>query len=156
MHSSLTHRLQNQYDQIDLIISNCSETYVKYRHRLNKWSIHEHLAHLARYHEVFAERLNQILTVSSPSFERYVAEQDVQFTKWLNPKLETSDIISQTKKKRAELYTQLLQLSALQLQRIGIHPKLGKLTIEEWTQFFLFHESHHFYAIFKMIHEFKV
>src|SRR5260370_19695292 len=41
-----------------------------------KWSANDHLAHLARYHEVFLERIDRILKEKSPALSRYLADKD--------------------------------------------------------------------------------
>ena len=41
-----------------------------------KWSAHEQLAHLARYHQVFLQRIDRILSEQAPEFPRYRAEYD--------------------------------------------------------------------------------
>src|SRR6201993_1513189 len=47
-----------------------------------KWSACENLAHLGRYHEIFLERLERILTERNPAFERYRAEDDPGWEAW--------------------------------------------------------------------------
>src|SRR6516164_7833719 len=47
-----------------------------------KWSANEHLAHLARYHEVFLRRMEHILAEPCPAFERYCAEDDPEWGAW--------------------------------------------------------------------------
>jgi hypothetical protein len=32
----------------------------------------------------------------------------------------------------------------------GTHPKFGVLTIPGWTEFFLLHEAHHLFTIFRL------
>ena len=36
---------------------------------------------------------------------------------------------------------------------IGHHPKYGALTLVEWTEFFLLHEAHHLFTLFKLLNE---
>ena len=56
---------------------------------------------------------------------------------------------------REKIYNLIHHLPPDKLDRIGIHPKFGKLTISEWTEFFLLHEAHHLYAIFQLAHSAK-
>jgi len=41
-----------------------------------EWAARENLAHLARYHEVFINRIRGILTEDAPHLGRYRAEED--------------------------------------------------------------------------------
>ena len=115
----------------------------------DKWTVHEHLAHLGRYHEVFIERLNLILIGDNPELPRYVAKLDAAFTSWTN--LSTNRIIEKTIILRKEL-RQLIEKNMNSLKSCsGRHPHFGSMTFLEWLHFFLLHESHHIYSIFRMI-----
>jgi Protein of unknown function (DUF1569) len=41
------------------------------------------------------------------------------------------------------------------LKKTGTHPAFGILTIEQWLNFFLLHEAHHLFTIFKLASEFQ-
>src|SRR5579871_719322 len=47
-----------------------------------KWSAHEQLAHLARYHQIFIQRIDRILSEQVPEFPRYRAEDDSEWPAW--------------------------------------------------------------------------
>src|SRR5579859_4346294 len=47
-----------------------------------KWSAHEQLAHLARYHQIFLQRIERILSEQAPEFPRYRAEDDSEWPAW--------------------------------------------------------------------------
>lgn len=146
MNETQTHRLLNQYNQIDFLLANLSEYFLTKRHNPEKWSVHENLAHLGRYQEFFSERLERILTENEPQFGRYRAEEDAVFEIWTSKK--TFEIIIGTKQARRKIAEKLMSLNESQLTRTGIHPKLGKMDISGWVEFFLLHEHHHFYTIF--------
>ena len=139
-------KLQNQYSEVELLIGGLKEDFILKRHRPEKWLIHENLAHLGRYQEVFQSRINKILTDPTPVFNRYSAELDDHFIEWTAK--DHSTIIRHSKEFRMDMSEFLLSLSETQLSRQGIHSKLGPMNIEEWIQVFLLHESHHIYAIF--------
>lgn len=116
-----------------------------------KWSIHEHLAHLGCYQETFDHRITSILSSDqAPLFSRYRAEEDPTFPSWT--KLNTETILSKLIQKRLSLIKKLEKLNDIQWNKEGKHPKLGVLTLREWLQFFVLHESHHMYAIFVLSH----
>ena len=86
----------------------------------NKWSIHEHTAHLGRYHEVFLERLGRILDEDRPSLGRYRADGDSGFGSWT--KLSPEGVVEQLKARRAELLKFVKALNTDELTRTGAHP----------------------------------
>ena len=116
-----------------------------------KWSARENLAHLARYHQVFLERLENILTKDRPKFARYRAEDDREWPAWQS--LGTDTVQVRIRKLRDKVIAQLSQLSDEQLTRTGIHPALGEMNVMQWTEFFLLHEAHHLYAILFRLRE---
>lgn len=153
MNPSILYRIKNQYHQVDDLLYEVSQHFMCHRHKPGKWSIQENLAHLGRYHEVFNERLALILIDTTPIFERYKAEEDPLFRSWL--KLPVKQITAETKNYRKVLSEKVCKLDNQQAKRIGIHPKLGRLEVIDWIEFFLLHEAHHFYTIFWLLKEFK-
>ena len=67
MNTSTEYRLRNQYDQLEDLIHGLSAQFMVKRHEAEKWSIHENIAHLARYHEIFMDRTDRILMGGDPS-----------------------------------------------------------------------------------------
>ena len=66
-----------------------------------KWSAHEHLAHLARHHELMLERLRIILNEDRPTLARYRAETDPEWERWRSIPLE--EVLGLLKAQRVEL-----------------------------------------------------
>lgn len=116
----------------------------------NKWSILEHVAHLARYQEVFLQRLLLILSQENPELERYKADNDPAFPAW--QKLSQEEVLKKLKRSRLDLIDFFESLPVYEWDRLGTHPTLGALSMQEWLRFFLLHENHHLYAIFKIRH----
>jgi len=109
-----------------------------------RWSAHENLAHLARYHEVFLDRLGRILTEDRPNLGRYRAEDDPEASKWMA--LPTDGVLKRLESLRRELTAVVERLSPEQLGRTGVHPVLGEMPVPMWIEFFLLHEAHHLYV----------
>ena len=57
-----------------------------------EWSVHENLAHLARHHKVFLERLQRILNENTPELDRYRAEDDSAWPEWSD--LPTEEVLN--------------------------------------------------------------
>ena len=150
---TILYRVKHQYDQVLFLIHELPIEDLYKNHTPGKWSVFQNLAHLGRYQQVFLGRIHIILEEEVPVFSRYIAEQDKLFEKWKS--MSYNEVIEKTKNKRTEIYDFLASLTPEKTLKKGIHPKLGPLTIQEWTEFFLLHESHHFYTIFWICKEFR-
>ncbi len=153
MKAYIKDQLLSQHHQIPYLIKGFSEVFLIKRHQPEKWSIKENIAHLGRYQEIFLNRINLILKTENPQFGRYKAEKDSDFQKWLD--LNQEEILERLKRDRRKINELIFSLKNAQLQRKGTHPKFGTMDIVKWIEFFLLHESHHFYTIFRMAQEFK-
>jgi len=114
-----------------------------------KWSAHEQLAHLARYHQIFLQRIDRILTEQSPEFPRYRAEDDPEWPAWTS--LTTPQLLVRISSMRAKLMARLRSLNEEDFERTGVHPKFGAMSLSLWLEFFLVHEAHHLYAVLQMV-----
>jgi hypothetical protein len=113
-----------------------------------KWTPHQNLAHLARYQWLFHDRVQKIRTHTEPVFSRYIAEYDFHFQKW--EVLDRSNLLLDYKAGRKITNQLLHSCSRQEWERKGIHPIYGALTLKDWFKFFILHESHHMYTIFRM------
>jgi uncharacterized damage-inducible protein DinB len=114
-----------------------------------KWSAHEQLAHLARYHQIFLQRIDRILAEQSPEFPRYRAEDDSEWPAWRD--LSTQQLLARISSMRAKLMARLRSLSKEDFERTGVHPKFGEMSLSLWLEFFLVHEAHHLYAVLQLV-----
>ncbi len=152
MNQFLLIKLRTQYKEIEDLLADLSSEQVLKRPTTDKWSILENMAHLARYQEVFLQRLLLILSQENPTLERYKAENDPSFLSWQN--LSQSEVIQKLERSRLDLIDFFENLPAGEWDKVGTHPVLGALSIQEWMRFFLLHESHHLYTIFKNRHSY--
>jgi uncharacterized damage-inducible protein DinB len=114
-----------------------------------KWSALETLAHLARYQEIFLERLEKILKQENPAFSIYRAEQDPEWEAW--KRLAYKEVLAKLTSSREKLIAKLKSLSADDYARTGVHPRFGEMTLALWLEFFLAHEGHHLYAVLQQV-----
>jgi uncharacterized damage-inducible protein DinB len=114
-----------------------------------KWSAHEQLAHLARYHQIFLQRIERILTEQAPGFPRYRAEDDPEWTTWTS--MPAQQVLIRLSSMRIKLMAQLRSLSEEDFERMGIHPKFGEMSLSLWLEFFLVHEAHHLYVVLQLV-----
>lgn len=139
-------KLQTQHNWLSRFLTFDKTEILFYKQNPEKWSIHEHLAHLGRYQEIFEERLREIISGGNPNFDRYIAEKDKIFKEWVLK--DTKTILEDIFSKRSELIQILENCGNYEIHLKGCHPKLGKMDLEGWLDFFLLHETHHFYSIF--------
>jgi hypothetical protein len=114
-----------------------------------KWSAREHLAHITRMHGVCAARVRVILARDSPLLPPYRAEKDPTWRQWRA--LPGPELLGTAAGRRASLIETVRALSDPELARIGVHANLGPLALSGWLEFFLVHEAHHLYKIFKLV-----
>ena len=138
-------RLETQLEVIPVLLGGTTPKAVLFRPPSGKWSAHENLAHLARHHEVFLERLSRILAENGPKLERYRAEDDSDWPDW--SRLTTEEVLSRLRVFRTEIIHFIEGLSDEETNRVGIHPLFGEMSLSLWIEFFLLHEAHHLYVV---------
>ena len=148
--SSHLSRLYAQPEDLIQILSNIQPDMLEKEIQPGKWSIKANVAHLVRYQQETIQRVHSILKQWAPNIKRYVAEDDEEFPVVLS--LPTDALVMHMKGERMQFHNLLNSLTYEQLTRTGIHPVLGSLTLTEWIEFFLLHESHHMMTIFKLAH----
>jgi DinB family protein len=148
-------RLRTQLDVLPLILAGAAgdggvdAAAAEWRPAPGKWSAREQLAHLARHHEVTAERLRLILAEPEPALPRYRAEEDPEWPRWAALPLGT--ITSELTARRAELVASVAAIPPADLARRGVHPVLGAMPIPLWLEFFLLHEAHHLFVTMQLM-----
>ena len=154
MYPSLLARLNNQHESIAHLIQNLDTMRLTIEVIPGKWSIKDNIAHLATYQPIFLERVQVILTIDEPVFERYKADYDPEFEAWQQQTVPA--LLSRIEDDRKTIYDTISSLTPAEIHRTGIHKKFVALTITQWTEFFLFHEAHHLFTIFQLVHGTKV
>ena len=150
---SAINRVANQFDVLLKMIDSTEEELLRKRPETGKWSVYENLAHIGRYQEVFHDRINAIVLGKSPSFERYVAGEDPGFLTWTD--LPAEKLISRFKEVRRILFRRIIELKPGEIACRGRHPVYGNMDLAWWTEFFLLHESHHLFIMFKLLASLK-
>ena len=134
-------RLRGQLDCLPILLQNLDDGALEKRPIPGKWSARENLAHLARYHEIFLQRLDRILNEDCPNLGRYSAEDDVEWPRWFL--LPADQVLSRMRELRARLIQRIESLSSAEASRSGTHSRFGRMSLVEWLEFFLLHEAHH-------------
>lgn len=151
MNENLKALLIHQYKMLDELLSNANKNIVVIKPDNGKWSVFENIAHLGRYNEIFLGRMEEIQHKNNPAFESYVADNEEGFIEWSGKSFELA--LADFYSSRETIIKFFESLSDEQLERVGTHAKFGELTTNEWLHFFLLHEAHHLFTIFKLIHQ---
>lgn len=151
LYKSLHNRLSSQHEAIPYIIAHTSFAQLNQRPLPEKWSAQDNIAHLARYQPIFTSRITAILKTDDMVFDRYSAENDPDFENWRQRPLAV--LLKTIESDRVILFDLITSLDEEQLRRTGVHKKYGNLTIVDWTEFFLLHEAHHMFTIFKLVNK---
>ena len=138
-------RLETQLEAIPLLLRGATSEAIMARPVSGQWSAHENLAHLARHHEVFLERLHRILDESTPRLGQYRAEEDSAWPEWSSLSIE--EVLIRLKALRVKIISLAKGLSRAEARRVGIHPLFGEMSLALWVEFFLLHEAHHLYVV---------
>jgi uncharacterized damage-inducible protein DinB len=153
MPSSISTRLQYQHKSLIDIIDGLSDEQIRRAIIPGKWSIFENIVHLVTYQHVFITRMKQILENTQPVFDRYTAEADPQFHD--NCAKSTREIMSDFITTRREMTAGILTFPETDFEKKGGHPLYGQMNMIQWLHFFLLHEAHHLFTIFKIAAELK-
>jgi len=151
--SSISTRLQYQHKSLLDIIDGLSDEQIRKAVYPGKWSIFENIVHLTTYQHILINRLKLILESDNPVFERYTAETDPQFHD--NCGKTTREIMQDLLTTRKEMAAGILSFDEPELIKTGTHPFFGKMTVLQWLDFFLLHEAHHLYTIFRLTAELR-
>ena len=142
-------RLQHQHESIIEINKGIGEQELRIRPATGKWSAFENMAHLAAYQPAFIERLKKIQKEDSPSFARYVAEEDPLFEECCA--MELGQLHEHLFTNRFLIGNLVSGLKEVELRKVGRHLVFGALDLTQWIEFFLLHEAHHLFTIFKLL-----
>jgi hypothetical protein len=151
--SSIATRLQFQHQSIRELTAGISPESLRYHVNPDKWSAFENVAHLAAYQPVFIDRLERLGREASPAFGRYVAENDPLFPNYLAKS--PDELLACIDNDRALIRSTLDRGGDAFLEKTGSHPLYGLLTVREWTEFFLLHEAHHLFTIFRLVQDLR-
>jgi len=139
-------RLRTQLSALPALIGGIPEEDLRARIG-GRWSVAENVAHLARHTNLTLERVERILAEDAPAFAPYRAEQDPEWPAWLARPFE--DSLARLHWSREALVARSRSLTEADLARIGRHERFGPLPLATWLEFYLAHEGHHLYVIFK-------
>lgn len=141
-------RLASQFDAWPAVVGDLASPRLERRPAEGKWNAREQLAHVTRMHGVCAARIRVILARDRPTLPPYRVERDTSWERWVQ--YSVPDLLAVAAGRRVDLMSMVRGLNDAAFDRVGVHAQLGPLPLSEWLEFFLVHEAHHLYAIFKL------
>ncbi len=153
MPSSISTRLQYQHKSLLEILDGLSDEQIRLQLNAGKWSIFENIVHLQTYQHIFLSRIQKILDEQTPIFTSYTAEADPLFHE--NCALSSREVMHDLLTIRKDFSASVLSYKETDLVKEGYHSVYGKMNLIQWLNFFLLHEAHHLFTIFKIGAELK-
>jgi len=151
--SSISTRLHYQHKSLLDLIDGLTDEQVRRQVFPGKWSVFENIVHLQTYQHVFIKRIKQILEQDNPIFSRYTAEGDPDFLD--NCSKSTREIMQDLITIRKDMAAGIALFKEEDFSKMGQHPAFGQMNILQWLNFFLLHEAHHLFTVFKLAAELK-
>jgi uncharacterized damage-inducible protein DinB len=151
--SSISTRLQYQHKTLVDLIDGFSDEQIRSNVMPGKWSIFENIVHLVTYQHIFIARVKIIVENSQPVFERYFPDTDPEFIE--NCKRSTREIMQDFISTRKEMAAEIIALPEADFDKKGTHTAFGEMSLTMWLHFFLLHEAHHLFTIFKLAAQLK-
>lgn len=148
LYPALVCRLKTQHLAVAEIVKHVDELRLNHQPEPGKWSIKDNIAHLVSYQLVFIGRVHQMLKGDTPVFSAYRADDEADFAE--AQAMPLTELLNKINGNRRQILELITNLPDDQLSLKGTHPKYGTLMITEWTEFFLLHEAHHLFTIFKL------
>ena len=146
--SSISTRMQYQHKSLIDHIDGLSDEQIRRRPIAGKWSVFEFIVHLTTYQHLFIDRIKQILSEDNPSFPRYIAEKDPSFHDYCGKT--SHEVMKDLLGTRKDMVAKFLTLNPEDYSRTGYHQTYGTMNVLQWMNFFLLHEAHHLFTIFKL------
>lgn len=151
--SAISTRLHYQHKVLVEVIDGLSDEQIRRQLIPGKWSIFENVVHLQAFQHKFIERVQQILKNEEPVFDRYTAEGDPLFLD--NCHKSTREVMQDLLTTRKEMTAEIVSFKETDFDKRGTHVVYGKMNLHQWLNFFLLHEAHHLFTIFKLAAELK-
>ena len=136
-------RLQRTPGELESAIAGKSDAELGWRPDARNWSAKEIVCHLRDVEREYIERFHLVLENDAPKIymepdgnERWPV--DLQYHR-----NDTADAASAFRRLRDEMTTLLSGLTAGELQRGGIHPRRGRVTIDSWVAMLVVHDADH-------------
>lgn len=146
--SAISTRLHYQHKVLVEVIDGLSDDQIRRQPIPGKWSIFENIVHLQSFQHKFIDMVKQMLQHKEPLFDLYTAEADPLFLD--NCHKSTREVMQDLLTTRKEMTAEIISFKETDYEIKGTHKVYGKMNLHQWLNFFLLHEAHHLFTIFKL------
>lgn len=148
--AALIGRLQLQLGGFLRRLAGIDEARWRWRPSPATWSAIENVAHVARHLDVFLQRIDRLVAERAISVVPYDAALDPDWEAWRG--LSVPATLDRLRSLHERLEARVRTLTPDDWTTCGTHARMGRLTLDEWVEFVLLHEAHHFYVAFSRAH----
>lgn len=151
LYPALQERLNTQHLALVHILQGLPESRLRLEIRPGKWSIHQQVCHLAAIQPVYGQRFIAMAESTAPvPLQQYVGDVDPYFLELCEQSLPT--VLSALSEGRLQLQELSQGFTASDFGKTCDHPLYGRMSLRELLEFFILHEAHHLFEIFKLAH----
>jgi hypothetical protein len=113
----------------------------EFREKDGAWTILEVMCHLRDFEMIFTERVEHMLKKITPTFTPY--DQNALVTENNYSEQTLSEVVQAFGLYRERTLSIFRGLEPQQWQRMGLHPKQGRMTVADMPERIVFHDSKH-------------
>lgn len=140
-------RLREQARDVYRLSTGLTETQLGLRQEPGQWSLKELVCHLWRVQQVFARRIEAMLSENNPEIEAYEPDQDPEFDRLACRS--AAEVLSGFIADRQRLLKRLESLGPTEWERPGQHPEYPHFNVRFQLEYMVHHEAHHIYQMFQ-------
>lgn len=154
LHPATRARLRSQHDALRYHLQGFSDEEIHVQSIVEgqpaKWSAAQNVAHLGSYQELVVRvRIPGIVNNTLTSFARFTPDTDESFLAWCT--LPVSEMLTRLDATRQDFIELAEDLSPHDLAQTAHHARYGTMNVEQWIEFFLLHEAHHIFTVFRRV-----
>ncbi len=147
----LLQRLGNYLDELKILFQNASDQVLCHKESPKKWSLKEILGHLFDVELAFSYRLKKVMEENEPSYPTFDQDKWVEiheYNHW-DSLLLVNSLISL----RRHLIFWLGRLKEHHWARVGIHPTIGRQSLQSIVESLSSHYEHHVQQIKERVNQ---
>jgi hypothetical protein len=120
-----------------------------FRETPTAWTILEVMCHLKDFEVVFIERVETMLKKITPTFVLFDQNEAVTENKYSEQSL--SEVVQAFSLYRERTLSIFRNLEPQQWQRMGLHPKKGRMSMTDMPESLIFHDSKHIRQVSRIL-----
>ncbi|HSE97963.1 MAG TPA: DinB family protein [Blastocatellia bacterium] len=140
-------QLGEQFEYLRGLIAGLEESQLSRPPGSGRMSLKQMAAHIARTDEMFAERLDQMLTLDDPPVK--VIDAALEDLDSYN-RLDLNRVMEEFGRSRKRLIVRLSGLYPQDWERCAAHPEYHRYNVQMAIEHLLLHEAHHLYQMEQM------